>query len=227
MPTFKITTLGCKVNQAESDGIARNLLSSKWAAVQKGEQADVCIVNTCTVTQKASMQSRQAVRQAIRNHPNAQIVVTGCYAQTASQELKKIKGVNFIVGHGKKDSIGRMVFADDLKQPGHPVFIGDELGEDQRFEPTYRLVFPSRTRPFLKVQDGCDAFCTYCIVPYARGRSRSVPPHDVLTHIKQLATAGYHEVVLAGIHLGAYGRDLSPPSNLEAGDAHPRAGARC
>jgi threonylcarbamoyladenosine tRNA methylthiotransferase MtaB len=214
MPTFKITTLGCKVNQAESDGIARNLLSSKWAAAQRGEQADVCIVNTCTVTQKASMQSRQAVRQAIRTHPNAQIVVTGCYAQTAPQDLKKIKGVNFIVGHGKKDSIGRILLADALEHPGCPVFIGDEVGEDHRFEPTYRLLFPSRTRPFLKIQDGCDAFCTYCIVPYARGRSRSMPPHDVLTHIKQLATAGYHEVVLAGIHLGAFGRDLSPPTNL-------------
>ena len=197
MPKFTITTLGCKVNQAESEAIVQQLQSMDWSTTADGGAAEVCIVNTCTVTQKASMQSRQAIRKAIRSNPKARIIVTGCYAQTAPQEINNIKGIDEVVGHDEKAAIDRLITRNadaDQKIP--------------RIEPGPMPAATARTRPFVKIQDGCDAFCTYCIVPYARGRSRSMPPKNVLQRIEQLAQAGFHEVVLTGIHLGAYGHDL-------------------
>jgi len=214
MPKFSIITLGCKVNQAESDGIAQNFSALEWLPIQNREQADVCIVNTCAVTHKACMQSRQAVRQAIRTNPNAQIVVTGCYAQTAPHEIREIHGVNYIVGQGEKHTINQRFRNGGKRQTHGPITICGDISKKRDFEPLKTAAQARRTRPFLKIQDGCDAFCTYCIVPYARGRSRSMMLEDVLESIRQLAAAGYHEVVLAGIHLGAYGKDLSTGLNL-------------
>jgi len=214
MPKFSITTLGCKVNQAESEAISQDLLSSKWIVIRDREQADVYIVNTCTVTQKASMQSRQAVRQAIRANPDAKIIVTGCYAQTAPQEIKDIDGVHYIVGQAGKQTIGRLIRTAGDGASDFAVSICGDICKKRRFELMPTAITAPRTRPLLKIQDGCDAFCTYCIVPYARGRSRSMPLENVLDGIKQLAKAGYHEVVLTGVHLGAYGRDFSPPTGL-------------
>ncbi len=214
MSKFKITTLGCKVNQAESEALAQDLLSSKWLTVRDREEADICIVNTCAVTQKAAMQSRQAVRRAKRANPNAQIVVTGCYAQTAPQEIKAIDGVNYIVGHGEKHTIGRLLRSAGEVAPGQTISICGDIRKKRPFVSMPIADTVSRTRPFLKIQDGCDAFCTYCIVPHARGRSRSMPLENVLDNIEKLAKAGYREVVLTGIHLGAYGHDLSPVANL-------------
>jgi threonylcarbamoyladenosine tRNA methylthiotransferase MtaB len=214
MPKFNITTLGCKVNQAESEAIGQDLLSSDWSATGDCETAEVCIINTCTVTQKASMQSRQAIRKAIRSNPNARIIVTGCYAQTAPQEINIIDGVDYIVGHDKKLSLKRLIVTHADEAPQNPVSSFTDNGNDRRFQRMPTATSAPRTRPFLKIQDGCDAFCTYCIVPYARGRSRSLPLDNVLQSIEQLAHADYHEVVLTGIHLGAYGRDLHPTTNL-------------
>jgi threonylcarbamoyladenosine tRNA methylthiotransferase MtaB len=214
MSKFKITTLGCKVNQAESEAIAQDLLSSEWLTARDLQEADICIVNTCAVTQKAAMQSRQAVRRAIRANPNAQIVVTGCYAQTAPQEIKAIDGVNYIVGHGEKHTIGRMIRTAGDGVPGHGISICSDIRKKRPFAAMPIANTVLRTRPFLKIQDGCDAFCTYCIVPHARGRSRSMSLENVLDNIGKLAKAGYREVVLTGIHLGAYGHDLSPETNL-------------
>jgi threonylcarbamoyladenosine tRNA methylthiotransferase MtaB len=214
MPKFFITTLGCKVNQAESEAIAQDLLSSDWATTKDCGQAEVCIVNTCTVTQKASMQSRQAIRKAIRSNPSARIIVTGCYAQTAPQEINRIDGVDYLVGHDKKLSISRLIGLKGEEAPRHQVSSLNDIRNRRPFELMPTAISAARTRPFLKIQDGCDAFCTYCIVPYARGRSRSLPVDNVLQSIQQLAEADYREVVLTGIHLGAYGRDLSPTVNL-------------
>ena len=216
MPKFSITTLGCKVNQAESEAIAQDLLSSDWATTTDGGQAEVCIVNTCTVTQKASMQSRQAIRKAIRSNPNARIIVTGCYAQTAPQEINRIDGVDYLVGHDKKLSISGLIGLKGDKAPSNPVSSLNDIHNRRQFELMPTAISAARTRPFLKIQDGCNAFCTYCIVPYARGRSRSMPLENVLQSIRQLAEADYREVVLTGIHLGAYGRDLSPTVDLAA-----------
>ena len=214
MKKFKITTLGCKVNQYESEAIARQLETSDWRSTQKDEPSDLCIVNTCTVTQKASMQSRQAVRQAVRANPGARIVVTGCYAQTAAEDLRKIEGVDDVIGHSEKHKIANRVSAATKVQENQPVSVCADIRQEQQFKQFSETVYGTRTRPFLKIQDGCDAFCTYCIVPFARGPSRSMPLSDVLEHIKQLGKAGYHEVVLTGVHLGNYGIDLFPKINL-------------
>lgn len=226
MPKFTITTLGCKVNQAESDSIAQDLISTEWQPAGKSEPSDVCIVNTCAVTQKASMQSRQAVRQAIRSNPEARIVVTGCYAQTAAEELKKIEGIHVVVGQGQKHLICQMLRSEDEKKSETWRPLATERNELQHFESMPIATGVPRTRAFLKIQDGCDAFCTYCIVPYARGRSRSMSADEVMAGVRQLAAAGYHEVVLTGIQLGAYGHDLSPTTGLAAlmeliGDLNP------
>jgi threonylcarbamoyladenosine tRNA methylthiotransferase MtaB len=207
MHKFKITTLGCKVNQSESEAIARSLRASDLTPITAGENADVYIVNTCTVTQKAAMQSRQAIRRAIRSHPQANIIVTGCYAQTASEEIKNIKGVQEIIGQADKYRIPEIINRRKVGATDTAVAEGFS-----NFLPVSG--FGERTRPLLKIQDGCEAFCSYCIVPYARGPSRSLPPQDVLTNIVMLGRAGYHEVVLSGIHLGCYGLDLSPKTSL-------------
>lgn len=209
---FTITTLGCKVNQSESDAMAHQLKNSGWHAVPPKEKADLCIINTCTVTQKASMQSRQAVRQAIRSNPEARIIVTGCYAQTEPDEIGKIEGIHHIIGHADKSKIPDMVLSK--KQAPYPRLIWQDIFSEHNFEHTSATPSGRRTRPFLKIQDGCDSFCTYCIVPYARGRSRSMPIENVLENIKQFHQAGSHEVVLTGVHLGAYGLDLSPKTDL-------------
>ena len=212
--TFRITTLGCKVNQSESDIMAHQLKNSRWHPAPPKEKADLCIINTCTVTQKASMQSRQAVRQAIRSNPGARIIVTGCYAQTEPDEIGKIEGIHHIIGHADKSKIPDMVLSE--KQAPCPRLLWKNIFSEHNFDPAAAATSRTRTRPFLKIQDGCDSFCTYCIVPYARGRSRSMPIENVLENIKQFRRAGFHEVVLTGVHLGAYGLDLTPKTGLTA-----------
>lgn len=211
---FAITTLGCKVNQYESAAIAQQLKNVGNHQVYDKQTADLCIINTCTVTQKAAMQSRQAVRQAIRTNPGARIIVTGCYAQTEPDAITTIEGVHHIIGHAHKHKIPEMVHlpGNNNRPPLPKVKQSRPTGHE--FEPSPITVFGNRTRPFLKIQDGCNALCSYCIVPYARGASRSMPVESVLQHIKQLSRAGYHEVILSGIHLGAYGRDLRPKTDL-------------
>ena len=223
-PKFTITTLGCKVNQSESDAMAHQLRNSGWHPAHPKQKADLCIINTCTVTHKASMQSRQAVRQAIRSNPGARIIVTGCYAQTEPDEIDKINGIHHIIGHADKSKIPDMVLSEE--EAPYPRRVWQNIFSEHNFEQTSAAPSGNRTRPFLKIQDGCDSFCTYCIVPYARGRSRSMPIENVLLNIKQLKQAGYREVVLTGVHLGAYGLDLSPKTGLtellqRIDDTHP------
>lgn len=212
--SFAITTLGCKVNQYESDAISQHLMNSGYVPVHPEKGADLCIINTCTVTQKASMQSRQAVRKAIRSHPEAHIVVTGCYAQTEPDEIKKIKGIHTIIGHADKHKIPEIILSVNNKYPSFPTLVRRNIFLEHDFNQIHATVLGARTRQFLKIQDGCDTFCTYCIVPYARGRSRSMPIENVLENINKLKQAGYHEVVLTGVHLGAYGLDFSPKTSL-------------
>jgi threonylcarbamoyladenosine tRNA methylthiotransferase MtaB len=215
MTKFTITTLGCKVNQYESDAIAQRLSDLGCMPADAQETSDVCIINTCAVTQKAAMQSRQAVRQLIRSNPRAQIVVTGCYAQTEPVELMKIDGVDRIIGHGDKHHIPDIVLSGE-KAALSPALVRQNILSEGHFKHIPVTVFGNRTRPFLKIQDGCNAFCTYCIVPYARGRSRSMPLENALKNIRCFKDAGFHEVVLSGVHLGAYGLDLSPQTSLTA-----------
>lgn len=221
---FIIKTLGCKVNQVESETIISDLERKGWCNESSDHPADVCIINTCTVTGKAAMQSRQAVRQCIRSHPGALIVVTGCHAQTDPEDIQRIKGVHHIIGNSHKDNITDVIIAAGRQSAVSPrsdvhvhemvVACGD-ISQNREFFPLSTGIADNRTRPFIKIQDGCNTFCTYCIVPFARGRSRSMPESRVLARINQIHQAGYHEGVLTGIHLGTYGEDLCPPTTLE------------
>jgi len=214
MPKFTITTLGCKVNQYESDVIAKQLKSADWLPVPENEPSEICIINTCTVTRKASMQSRQAVRRAIRANPEARIVVTGCYAQTEPGAVGKIKGVDYIIGNADKNAICEVIRAKKNSGSNRPRTICRNIQPEWDNAPAPDAVAGDRTRPFLKIQDGCDAFCSYCIIPYARGPSRSKPLESVLAGIQALSSSGYQEIVLTGIHLGNYGNDLIPKTCL-------------
>lgn len=211
---YQILTLGCKVNQCESDAIARSLDAAGWEAVSDGEQADLCIVNSCTVTAKASMQSRRMLRGLIRSQPHACIAVTGCDAQTGADELKEIEGTHYIIGHSHKHRIPELAESFILKKRNRPRMLRDDIREESFFRQYPLTAFGERTRPFLKIQDGCSAFCSYCIVPYARGPSRSMPLADVLKNIRNIKKSGYREVVLSGIHVGCYGKDLVPESDF-------------
>ncbi len=214
MSTFSIVTLGCKVNQYESAGIGEALRGAGWSAAAEAAPADLIIINTCTVTSKASMQARQRIRQVIRNHPEARVVVTGCDAEIQPKEILAIDGVDAVIGnHDKHRIVGAVL--DALQETRDSRTASSQGG--RRTEPLVDLPvtrFDGRTRPFLKIQDGCDAFCTYCIVPYTRGRSRSLPMDAVLERLRVFKSNGYREVVLTGIHLGAYGGDLSPTISL-------------
>jgi threonylcarbamoyladenosine tRNA methylthiotransferase MtaB len=217
MKTFIIKTLGCKVNQCESEAIGNALSASDDGYTGSGDgSADVVIINTCTVTGKAAMQSRQAVRRAIREHPAAHIVVTGCHAQTTAKELSAIDGVDLIVGNAEKHRIPQLLACQTTPPPdlSRPALRCPDIAHSDRFEALPSISHGNRTRPFLKIQDGCNDFCTYCIVPYARGRSRSQSADDVLHQIRQLSRLGYREVVLTGIHIGCYGQDLIPATGL-------------
>ncbi len=215
MPKFTTATLGCKVNQCESESIAQCLALSGWTHARNGNCADLCIINTCTVTHKASMQSRQAIRHAMRLNPAAQIIVTGCYAETEPDELKKIKGIHRIIGQNEKHRIFEII-KNELNFETPCSFVCKEGISENGFMPAPAVHSGSRSRAFLKIQDGCDAFCSYCIVPYTRGRSRSMPVETVIKSIKNLGEAGYLEVVLCGIHLGRYGIDLTPGTSISS-----------
>jgi threonylcarbamoyladenosine tRNA methylthiotransferase MtaB len=213
-PRFRVTTLGCKVNQFETDAMAEALERHGWRCAAADEPVDVCIVNTCTVTGRASMQSRQMVRQLMRRHPQARIIVTGCYAQTAPDEIEAIGGAADIIGHADKSEIPRLIIESFEKADPAPIRRVSDIQKTSRFAMPPAPAYGRRTRPYLKIQDGCNRFCTYCIVPHARGPSRSMPLTAVRERLADLGARGYREVVLTGIHLGAYGRDLSPPLRI-------------
>lgn len=210
MIRFRIVTLGCKVNRSESDSLAQGLMGQGWEEAEAGEPADVCVINTCAVTGKAAMQSRGEIRRAVRSE--GRVIVMGCYAQTEPHEIEAIPGVNGILGTADKDR--RVEYVVQGVHDGRKLTIHRNIREETQFPLTPLSVSGKRTRAFLKIQDGCNAFCSYCIVPYARGRSRSMPVSEVLSRLGALGEAGYREIVLAGIHLGRYGLDLNPPVPL-------------
>jgi threonylcarbamoyladenosine tRNA methylthiotransferase MtaB len=211
MVKVAVATLGCKVNQCESAGIAEALTARGMTLVPFEEAADGYIINTCTVTGRTDYQSRQLIRRAIRKNPAAAILVTGCYAQRAPEEIARIPGVRFITGNAEKERIPDILFE---MTAGVPRILVGNVRKEREISRLGATVFPEHTRAFLKIQDGCDAFCSYCIVPHARGKSRSLPPGEVLERIASISRAGYREVVLTGIHLGAWGRDQEPQIDL-------------
>lgn len=211
---LSVVTLGCKVNQVESAAFEHALEAAGFGG--KGPNADpgadLVIVNTCTVTAKAARQSRQAVRRAVAANPRAVVVVTGCHAQADPDSIAAIEGVDLIVGHAAMDDLPRL--AAEAGKAVRPARVGLDLTALPPLTrpPTGR--FRHRTRGFLKVQDGCGQCCAYCAVPGARGPSRSIPLAEFQAGVRELLRAGHREIVLTGVHLGVYGRDLSSPTTL-------------
>ena len=203
-----IQTLGCKVNQSESASIEALLRTSDYEIVDLKDNPDICIVNTCTVTAKSDYQSRQLIRRAARG--GAKVIATGCYAQLKSDELTKIEGLNLIVGNDGKSKI-----VDHVKSISGSSSSATHVEVDDPVLPlSYQPYSSSRARAFLKIQDGCNFFCSYCTVPLARGKSRSMDREGVLKSIDNLVNSGYREIVLTGIHTGSYGSDLESKSSL-------------
>ena len=210
MQRVAITTLGCKINQFESATMSEALDREGFRVVPFEDEADIYVINTCTVTARTDAESRRLIRRAGRRNPRARVVVTGCYAQIAFESLREMPGVDLVLGNVEKKGITGL-----LKEIGTgPKVLVSDISLEQRTTGTALESFAEHTRAFLQVQNGCDAFCSYCIVPFVRGRSRSVPPDEVLAGIGTFAEKGFREVVLTGIHLGGYGLDLTPRESL-------------
>ena len=203
-----LQSLGCKLNQSELESLACQFVQAGHTVVDTAREADLCVLNTCAVTQTAVGKSRQAIRRLRRANSAARLAVTGCYAQMWPQEIRELGSVDLVVGNEDKEQLVERVEQElGIK--------GQDSGRAWVPFPDSRLPIPqARTRAFVKIQDGCDNHCTYCIVRVARGRQRSRPQRDVLAEVEARVAAGYQEVVLTGVHIGAYGRD----SGRQGGD---------
>lgn len=191
------TTLGCKINQFETDALQQEFLSQGSTLVSFDSEADVYVINTCTVTAKSDYRCRQIIRSAVRRGKGAKVVVTGCYAETHPEEIKRIPGVELVFGNRAKNDIPAHILSLVSTSVQNRLPVANDPG----------MALQTKTRGFLKIQDGCDNHCSYCIVPLARGASRSVAPADVREKFAHLVNTGCREVVLTGIHIGAYESD--------------------
>ncbi len=207
-------TLGCKVNQNETEALTGMFKSRGYEVVDFEEPADVYVINTCTVTHLGDRKSRQMIRKAVKANPQAKIVVTGCYAQTSPGEVTQIPGVNLVVGTSERGRIVDLV--EELGDRESPLTLVKDIKEQKVFEdiPLEKII--ERARAYLKIQEGCEQFCSYCIIPYARGPVRSRSIGNTIQEAQKLINAGFKEIILTGIHLGAYGKDLG--EGIELGD---------
>ncbi|KUO51427.1 MAG: tRNA (N(6)-L-threonylcarbamoyladenosine(37)-C(2))-methylthiotransferase MtaB [Desulfitibacter sp. BRH_c19] len=205
-----VHVLGCKVNQYEVEGIKELFKEKGYEIVDFAEKADVYLIHTCTVTHLGDRKSRQFIRKAVKNNPKAIVAVTGCYAQVSPKEVEEIEGVDIVLGTKDRRKIVEIV--ENAQKGNQLKFIADS-NSNREFEelPIFK---PSRARAFLKIQEGCDRFCTYCIVPYARGPVKSRDFNNTIAEIQQLVANGFQEIVLTGVHLGTYGKDLTDSKNL-------------
>ena len=195
-------TLGCKLNFSETSTIGKLLKEAGVRTARRGEKADICVVNTCSVTEVADKKCRQAIHRLIKNHPGAFVVVTGCYAQLKPDQVASIEGVDVVLGAEEKGRI--MEFLGDLQKHGKGEAVTSEFKDIRSFSPSCSR--GDRTRYFLKVQDGCDYFCSYCTIPFARGRSRNGKIEDIVSQARQAAAEGGKEIVIAGVNIGDFGK---------------------
>lgn len=205
--TVALHTLGCKLNFSETSTIGKQFLDHNFKIVDFKNKADVYLINTCTVTENADRECRQIVRRALRNNPDAHIIVTGCYAQLSPQEIAEIEGVDTVLGNNEKFNLFSFI-KDFGKRELSCTFVSptNQLNE---FGAAYSTDADSRTRAFLKIQDGCDYTCTFCTIPLARGKSRSMQPDLVLDEFKSLVNSGYKEIILTGVNVGDYGKYIN------------------
>ena len=225
MPTFAVENFGCRATEADAAAMRHAMQTEGWTNLPDLEAAEVVILNTCTVTAAADSQSRDAIRKIHRANPAARIIVTGCYAQRAPEEIAALQGVTCVVGNSRQQEIpalARDFFPLSLltTQNTHarpaPVLNANILFETNLQPVAAQSLVADSTRPILKIQDGCNHRCAYCIIPAVRGRSRSLSADDVISSVRRHVQAGVRELVLSGINLGSYGRDLSPSVSLAA-----------
>ncbi len=224
--TFNVINFGCRATQADGAAIEQAFVNLDLHRSSSWEQSDIVVINTCTVTRAADVEARQMIRKVHRHNPMARIVVTGCFAQRAPEELARMEGVSCVVGNSHKDQLAPIVVGRYLRQPVLPILgstpsaeTGADIFCSSIFESRSLRVIadPSgggRTRPVLKVQDGCSYRCSYCIIPSVRGDSRSLPSVEVIRQMRVLLAQGFKEVTLTGVHLGGYGRDLGDKGGL-------------
>lgn len=206
MATVAFHTLGCKVNHYETEAIWQLFKENDYERVDFETNADVFIINTCTVTNTGDKKSRQVIRRAIRKNPDAVVCVTGCYAQTSPAEIMAIPGVDIVVGTQDRHKL--ISYIEDYKQSRQPINGVGNIMKNRKYEELEVPYFTDRTRASLKIQEGCNNFCTFCIIPWARGLMRSRNPEQVVSQATTLVNSGYKEIVLTGIHTGGYGEDL-------------------
>ena len=210
--TAAIITLGCKVNQYETNAMSQKLLENGYEVVEHNQKADVYIINTCTVTNMSDRKSRQMIRKAKEMNPQAKVIAVGCYVQVAKKEVEKIEEIDLALGNEEKvnivDYCNRLIEQNEYDQNIADVMRTKEFAE---FGETS---YTEKTRAVIKVQDGCDRFCSYCIIPYARGRVRSRHPEHIINEIKNIAKEGIKEVVITGIHIASYGKDFKDEYRL-------------
>lgn len=214
---FFISTFGCRANQADTAALRRSLNSAGYREVPKEEEADLVVVNSCTVTHKSDQQVRQFTRRMRRKNPGAKIVLTGCYAQRDPAGLAEKGIADLVIGNCRKQDLVSILNDNSEQSTGQETcrVVWEELSRERSFDLSAGDPGPGQTRPQLKIQDGCSASCSYCIVPSVRGPSRSVPPRQVLEAIRGYIEAGFQEIVLTGIHLGIYGMNLLPRTSLD------------
>lgn len=214
MKTAKLITMGCKVNQYDTQSMREVLVRNGYAIIDEAQSADLYLINTCTVTNAADQKARQAVRKAIRQNPKADVLVTGCYAESDRKAIEQIPGVKFVFGNREKADF--QDYLDEL-QTETPLQIQqvqhDAIREHARFSSGVSNA-GKRTRALIKVQDGCSAFCTYCIIPYVRGRMTSRPLTEIVDEAHRIADSGIKEIVITGVHLGAYGQDTGRDKDI-------------
>lgn len=206
MPSVAFHTLGCKVNHYETEAIWQLFQEQGYERVDYESTSDVYVINTCTVTNTGDKKSRQVIRRAIRKNPDAVICVTGCYAQTSPAEIMAIPGVDIVVG--TQDRVKMLEYIERFKEERQPINAVGNIMKNRVYEELDVPAFTDRTRASLKIQEGCNNFCTFCIIPWARGLMRSRDPKEVIKQAQQLVDAGYKEIVLTGIHTGGYGEDM-------------------
>lgn len=213
MPTIAIQTLGCKVNTYESEAVFQLFEKEGYTKVDFKDQADVYIINTCTVTNTGDKKSRQMIRRAVRQNPEAIVVVMGCYAQIAPDEVSKIEGVDIVIGTKHREKL--VDYVKEFQEKRQPIRTIENIMRVREYESLSLDHFSENTRAFLKIQEGCNNFCTFCIIPWARGLIRSEKPEVVIEKAQSLVDNGFHEIVLTGIHTAGYGEDLE---NYDFGD---------
>lgn len=202
--------LGCKVNQYETDAMAQALCENGYEIVPFGEEADVYIINTCTVTNIADRKSRQMLHRAKKMNPAAVVVAAGCYVQAAGEELLADEAIDIIIGNNRKNQLVDILdtYFKEHKHDQAKMALYDDISKGCAYEEMNMTTVTEHTRAFIKIQDGCNQFCTYCIIPYSRGRIRSRSLSGIISEITLLSEKGYKEIVLTGIHLSSYGKDL-------------------